>query len=101
MESTPLVLLDFEHKMSICLFQERILSMKIHKFLTLVCNFSLQLLSLISCLCSSCFQVELNMINSVLVSFIESLLLLNHLTKCFNSLLVFSLKKVLAFYSKI
>ena len=62
--------------------------MKITKYLTWVCNLSLQLLSLISYSRGSCFEDDLNMISSVLVSVNESLLPLNHWTLCFNSLLM-------------
>ena len=44
------------------------------------CNLSLQLLSLITSLYGSCFQGDLNLISSVLVSYSNSLLPLNPLS---------------------
>ena len=62
--------------------------MKIHKYLTWVCNLSLELLTLAKGSRGSCFKDDLNMMSSVLVSVNGSLLPLNHWTKCFNLLLM-------------
>ena len=61
--------------------------MKIPKYLTWLCISSLHLLRLISNSRGSCFQGDLTMTSSVLVSFNESLLPPNHWIKCINSLL--------------
>ena len=85
--SIPLALDNFEH-MSICLLLERNFYQKISRYLTWVCHLGLRLFNLISGSCSICFQANLNIISSILVSINDSPFPLNRWATCFNLLLM-------------